>query len=92
MRKRIALKYCGGCDPGFDRVKYVREIQTAAGDLIEWVTVNDPNFEAALVICGCNSACPVEEMGLADCRKIVSIRDDKRDPAEVVQNLLREGE
>jgi hypothetical protein len=88
--KRVALKYCGGCNPGFDRVKYVRAIQNAAGDLIEWVTVYDPDFEAALVICGCDSACLVEDMGLGACQKIVSIRDDKRDPAEVVKNLLSE--
>ena len=25
--KRIGLKYCGGCDPSYDRVEYVRAIQ-----------------------------------------------------------------
>jgi hypothetical protein len=91
MRKRIALKYCGGCDPGYDRVKYFREIQNAAGDLIEWVSLDDRDFEAVLVITGCDTACPVENMVLTACRTIVSIRDNKRDPAEIVQSLLSEG-
>ena len=56
------MKYCGGCDPGFDRVGYFQEIQNAAGDLIEWVTLDDPGFECVLVISGCDTACPEENM------------------------------
>ncbi len=85
------MKYCGGCDPGFDRVKYFQEIQNAAGGLIEWVTLDDRDFETVLVISGCNTACPMENMVLTPCWRIVSVRDDKRDPAEVVQSLLNEG-
>ncbi|MGA2731700.1 MAG: hypothetical protein ABSG35_03695 [Syntrophobacteraceae bacterium] len=91
MRKRIALKYCGGCDPGFDRVEYFKQIQNAAGDLIEWVSLDDRDLETVLVICGCDTACPVENRVLTACRSIVSIRDNKRNPAEIVQSLLSEG-
>jgi hypothetical protein len=91
MRKRIALKYCGGCDPGFDRVEYSKEIQNAAGDLIEWVTLDNRDLETVLVICGCDTACPMENMVLTASRKIVSIRDNKRNAAEIVQSLLSEG-
>ncbi len=91
MRKRIVLKYCGGCDPGFDRVEYFKEIQNAAGDLIEWVSLDDLDFGAVLVISGCDAACPAENMALTACRRIVAIRDDKRNPAEIVQSLLSEG-
>jgi len=91
MRKRIALKYCGGCDPGFDRVEYFKKIQNAAGDLIEWVSLDERDFETVLVISGCATACPVERMVPEACRRIVSIRDNKGDPAEVVQSLLNEG-
>ncbi len=90
VMKRIASKYCGGCDPGFDRVGYFREIQNAAGDLIEWVTVDDPDFECVLVISGCDTACPAQNMDLRDCRRIVTIGGDKCDPSEIVQNLLSE--
>lgn len=91
MRKRIALKYCGGCDPGFDRVEYFNKIKNAAGDRIEWVTLDDPDFETVLVISGCDVACPTEHMVSTACRRIVSVRDDKSDPAEIVQSLLSEG-
>ena len=90
MRKRIALKYCGGCDPGFDRVGYFREIQNTAGDQIEWVTLDDPDFESVLVISGCDTACPAQNMVPNDVRRIITIGDDKCDPSEIVQNLLNE--
>jgi hypothetical protein len=91
MRKRIVLKYCGGCDPGFDRVEYFKEIQNAAGDSIEWVSLDDRDLGTVLLISGCDTACPVENMVLRACRRIVVIRDDKRNPAEIVQSLLSEG-
>jgi len=90
MRKRVALKYCGGCDQGFDRVEYFQKIQDAAGDLIEWVTLDDPDFECILVISGCDTACPAQDMVLTACRRVVSIGDDKCDPSEIVQRLLNE--
>jgi hypothetical protein len=90
MRKRIALKYCGGCNAGFDRVEYFKQIQDAAGDLIEWVTLDDRDLETVLVICGCDTSCPVENMVQPARLRIVSIRDNERDPAEIVHSLLSE--
>ncbi len=84
------MKYCGGCDPGFDRVEYFKRIQNAAGDLIEWVTLDDRDTEAVLVLCGCDTACPVEKGVLTARGRIVSIRDNKRNPEEIVQSLLNE--
>ena len=89
-RKRVALKYCGGCDPGYDRVEYFRKIQNAGEDLIEWVTMEDNDFEAILVISGCDTACPAENMGPANFpgHILISVRDDNRSPAEIIESLL----
>lgn len=89
MGRRIALKYCGGCDAGFDRVQYFNRIRTAAGDSIEWVTLDDGGFEAVLVISGCETACPEEGIDFMPAR-IVTVRTDKRDPGEIAQHLLSE--
>jgi hypothetical protein len=89
MERRIALKYCGGCNPGFDRVQYFNRIRTAAGDIIEWVTLDDRDFEAVLVISGCETACPEESIDVTPAR-IVKVSDNKRDPGEIAQHLLSE--
>ncbi len=44
MSKRVALKYCGGCDPGFDRVEYIQRVRAAAGEAIMWVTLDDEDI------------------------------------------------
>jgi len=92
QRKRVALKYCGGCNPGYDRVAFFRRIREIAGDSIEWVTVEEPGFEALLLIQGCQTACPERTLGCVESGPIVSIRDDKEDPGDVVKRLLRERE
>lgn len=89
MRRKIALKYCGGCNPGFDRVQYFNRIRDAAGDSIEWVTLDDRGFEAVLVISGCETACPEEGIGFMPAR-MVMVRTDERDPGEITKYLLSE--
>jgi len=82
------LKYCGGCNPGFDRVEYFRKIQAAAGDSIEWVTLEDPGFGSVLLIQGCPTACPERTLGSIGDRGIVSIRNNELAPEEVVKQLF----
>jgi len=43
-------------------VEYFKEIQNAAGDSIEWVSLDDRDLGTVLVISGCDTACPVENM------------------------------
>ena len=88
-RKRIALKYCGGCNPGFDRVEFFNRIRAAAKDSVEWVTLDDENFDAVLMISGCDTACPEESLDLSAYDRILFIRDDKSDPQEVIESLLK---
>jgi len=83
---RIALKYCGGCDPGFDRVDFFRRIQAAAGVRIEWITVDDEDFDTVLLIAGCERACPGENAELAAYRRI-TVTDDRHDLAQIVAAL-----
>ena len=89
--KRVGLKYCGGCNPSYDRVKYVRRTQKAAGGQIEWVHVEAGGFDTVVVVTGCDKACvegiEYEEKGL----RVVRIRGTDLLPEEVVSLLLDEG-
>lgn len=88
-KKRVALKYCGGCDPEFDRPGYFARIREAAGDSIEWVTLDEVHSGTVLLINGCSTACPEYTADFSACERIVSIRDDKPDPREIVETLLQ---
>lgn len=87
---RIALKYCGGCDPAFDRVKYWQRINNVAAGMIEWVRIEEPPFEAVLLINGCNTACKERDMEHERNWRIVSVKDDNIDPKIVINQLLKE--
>lgn len=52
----MAVKYCGGCNPRYDRVSQVRALQRRFPGL----TVTGPGAEKpdfVLVVCGCPSQC-----------------------------------
>jgi hypothetical protein len=86
--KRVALKYCGGCNPGFDRVAYVEKIKSAAGLNIEWVTLDEEGFDTVLLVSGCDTACPRRSIDLSPYRQTVTVRDDKASPEDLVKILL----
>lgn len=90
MRK-VGLKYCGGCDPAYDRVAYFNEIRSAAGNRIDWVRPEDLDFEALLIINGCNTACPERDLSNGRKVSVLSLRNNEMDPERVVEILLARG-
>jgi hypothetical protein len=54
---KIALKYCGGCDPEYDRRAAVTELKEKLGGLVEWVRPDSGHAEAVIVVQGCLRAC-----------------------------------
>ena len=91
MSKRVALKYCGGCDPGFDRVELFAKIRAAAGDSIAWVSFDDRGFDTVLMIAGCDRACPEQNPEISPYR-VISIKHDRLDAGVIVKALLSKGE
>ncbi len=82
---RVALKYCGGCDPAYERVDYLERIKQVAGDDIQWVRADSGGYQALLLICGCQRACPLEEMPRTD--KLVLIKHDQAAPEKVIARI-----
>jgi hypothetical protein len=82
---KVALKYCGGCDPAYERVEYFQRIKQAAGKSIQWVRPDEGGYSALLLICGCDKACPLEEMPRTD--NLVLIKHDQAAPEAVAARL-----
>jgi hypothetical protein len=86
--KRIGLKYCGGCNPSYERVEYVQKIQEAAGDRIEWVSADEGGVTTWLLVSGCDKQCAeMAEYEETGCR-VICIKDDDRPPSEILSTLL----
>ncbi len=56
-RQRVRLKFCGGCNPDYDRLEVAEEIKkmVVAADDMALCTDNDP--DVVIAICGCPTAC-----------------------------------
>jgi 4-hydroxybutyrate CoA-transferase len=56
MDIKVGVKYCGGCNPNYDRKKIVNTVETQLG--IKAVLYNEEEIpDIALVVCGCSAEC-----------------------------------
>ena len=55
-KPRLLVRWCGGCNPRFDRAAALRVLSRYLGDP-EIVYTPDKSCAAALILCGCLSAC-----------------------------------
>ena len=85
---KIGVKFCGGCDPAYDRVEYFESIKEAAGDHLDWVSNNSSALETLLVINGCGRACPLKELNIEPGRAFISLTNKAFTPERVADLIL----
>lgn len=90
--KKVAVKFCGGCNPDFDRVHYLDLIRSGANDAIYWVQVEgESSFDFVLFVNGCPVCCCEKDIDLIDsvkhCRRI-SISDAGTTPEKLIRIIL----
>jgi len=69
-----------------------RELRlVAGGDSIEWVGLDDQDFDTVLIIAGCDRACPEQDLEVFPYR-VISIKHDRLDAGEIIKALLSKGE
>ncbi|MBN1383167.1 MAG: hypothetical protein JXA41_15990 [Deltaproteobacteria bacterium] len=56
-KRRIGLKYCGGCNPRHDRVQTAALIKKSLKEEMEFVSHEEAEIEGVLIIAGCPTAC-----------------------------------
>lgn len=55
---RAAVKYCGGCNPRYDRVGFRHRLEAAFSERVDFVNASEEGpFDLVLVVCGCTAAC-----------------------------------
>lgn len=57
MKLRVGIKYCGGCNPEYDRVAVVNHIKERLRDKIEIVRPESEDVDLILSVNGCRTAC-----------------------------------
>lgn len=54
--KKIGVKFCGGCNPKYDRDSIFLKVKEAYGEDVHIVEEGE-TYDALLSICGCENAC-----------------------------------
>ena len=84
----IGIRYCGGCNPRYDRVAAVQKLRTLFPDVEFTTAQSGEKYEGVVVVCGCYSACagiddlPVSEnqlLRINELNDLNSVRDKIRD-------------
>jgi len=56
-KKRIGVKYCGGCNPGYERVEMIERVQFRFHDRFLFLRHDEPDIEVTVFMSGCHRAC-----------------------------------
>ena len=54
---RVGLKYCGGCNPEYDRVSLVKHIEERLQGRVKFVSPESEGVRLSLAVEGCSTAC-----------------------------------
>jgi hypothetical protein len=84
----IAVKFCGGCNPTYERLQYWERIKTVAAGRINWVGYDHPGLDGVLLISGCNTSCPEKNFNPADYGRFIVVCDELSDPEEIIKIIL----
>ena len=54
---KVGIKYCGGCNPYYDRVALVKQIESRLQGKVEFVSTENGYVDVILAVEGCKTAC-----------------------------------
>lgn len=69
----IGVRYCGGCNPRYDRVALTKQIEQLFPHDIFESAVPEHTYDAVLVICGCPAQCvSTEDLQNVESRLVIA--------------------
>ncbi len=63
---RIGIKYCGGCNPGYERVEMMEQVQSRLTDRFLFLRHDEPDIDALILVGGCHRVCAGEGLDTAN--------------------------
>lgn len=89
--KRVAVKYCGGCNPQIERSGFVDELgKELDGEIHLTVDYGAEEFELGVMVCGCPVACANRPGKRAAVQNWIVVAGAAVDTATMHENKLPE--
>ncbi|MBO8182432.1 MAG: hypothetical protein H0Z28_06520 [Archaeoglobus sp.] len=82
---KIGIKYCGGCNPTYEREKIEKTIRKNFNAEIVY-TSSLENVDVLVFINGCKHACAIESIGSPESRRVV-LFDELKDELELINEI-----
>jgi len=57
VKKNVGIRYCGGCNPSYERVEMIQEIQSLLGDRFIFSLHDQKDSDIMILVSGCPRAC-----------------------------------
>lgn len=73
---RVGIKYCGGCNPSYERLEIVRRAQSRFDRRLLFIRHDQPDLDAMILMNGCQRACAVEDLNQTVARFSVAGEND----------------
>ena len=54
---KVGIKYCGGCNPDYDRVALVKQLESCLQGKVEFVSPENDHVDFVLAVEGCKTCC-----------------------------------
>ena len=82
---KVGIKYCGGCNPYYDRVALAKRIADRLAGKVKMVALDHDQIDLVLAVEGCNTACA--DLSQFDDKKIHLITNPE-DAEKFIQEIL----
>jgi hypothetical protein len=57
MKKRVGIRYCGGCNPSYERVEMIQQVESSLKDRFIFSVNDQQDLDIMVFVCGCPRAC-----------------------------------
>ena len=57
VKTKIGIKYCGGCNPKYERVEMIQRLQSMVGEQFLFVRHDQQDLDGLITVNGCLRAC-----------------------------------
>ena len=61
---KVGVKYCGGCNPGYERVEMIERVQFRFNDRFLFIRHDEPDIDVLVLMSGCQRACAGKDFDL----------------------------
>jgi hypothetical protein len=59
---KLGIKYCGGCNPLYERVEMIERVQFRFNDRFLFLRHDDPDIDVLVLMSGCHRACASQDL------------------------------